>query len=124
VKADTVSFSCNRGIILIVLANCASTRANPEQAFMVDGFLRGILRLPRRRCTVLGFLQAIHRDRQVPLGVRMRAAIEALPFESPKLSASAVLTADDFATRLERAIARSGVAPKLVAGIEVSEGEA
>jgi hypothetical protein len=39
----------------------------------------------------------------------MRAAVEALPFESPKLSATAVLTAEDFADRLEKAIARSGV---------------
>jgi hypothetical protein len=34
----------------------------------------------------------------------MRAAIEALLFESPKLSATAVLTSDDFADRLEKAI--------------------
>jgi hypothetical protein len=39
----------------------------------------------------------------------MRAAVEALPFESPKLSATAVLTGEDFAERLEKAIARSGV---------------
>ena len=53
----------------------------------------------------LGFLQAIYRDRQLPLPVRLRAAIEALPFESPKLSATAILTQDDFAVRLDRALA-------------------
>ena len=59
----------------------------------------------------LGFLQAIYKSREVPLSVRMRAAIEALRFESPKLSATAVLTSEDFADRLEKAIARSGVKP-------------
>ena len=40
---------------------------------------------------------------------QMRAAIEALPYEQPKLSAVAVgyLTANDFASRLDRAIDRS-----------------
>jgi hypothetical protein len=45
----------------------------------------------------------------------MRAAIEALPFESPKLSATAVFPAgEDFASQLERAIERSGAAPRLI----------
>ena len=59
--------------------------------------------------TALGLLQAAYRDVTQPLSVRMRAAIEAAPFESPKLSATAVLTSEDFATRLERAILRSDV---------------
>ena len=45
----------------------------------------------------------------------MRAAIEALPFESPKLSATAVFPAgEDFASRLERALALSANAPKVI----------
>jgi hypothetical protein len=44
-----------------------------------------------------------------PLPVRIGCAVEALPFESPKLMATAVLTSEDFAERLERAIARSVV---------------
>lgn len=61
--------------------------------------------------SAVSFLQAIYQDRQMPLRVRMRAAIEALPFEVPKLSAVAVasMNGNDFASRLERAIARSGV---------------
>jgi len=44
-----------------------------------------------------------------PLPVRLRCAVEVLPFESPKPMATAVLTSEDFAERLERAIARSVV---------------
>ena len=57
----------------------------------------------------LDFLQAVYRDPMQPLSVRMRAAIEALPFEAPKLSAVAVSSMSGAAERLERAIARSGV---------------
>ena len=65
--------------------------------------------------TSLNFLQKIYRCPRQPMSRRMRAAIEALPFESPKLSATAVFPAgEDFAARLERAIFRSGAEPKLI----------
>lgn len=57
--------------------------------------------------TALAFLQAVYRDVAQPLPVRIRCAVEALPFETPKLAATAVLTSEDFAERLERVIARS-----------------
>ncbi len=46
----------------------------------------------------------------------MRAAIECLSYENPKLSAIAVgyMNAEDFASRLERAIERSQKGPKLI----------
>ncbi len=53
----------------------------------------------------------------------MRAAIESLPFENPKLSAVAVdyMAGQDFASRLERAIARSNGARLIEAkAIEVN----
>jgi len=62
--------------------------------------------------TSLQLLQAIYRDKRQPLNVRVRCAIESLPFEVPKLSATAIATMDgqSFAEALERACARSETA--------------
>ena len=58
--------------------------------------------------TSLAFLQAVYCNDGLPLHVRMKAAIAALPFEHPKLSATLAVQADDsFAARLQAAIARS-----------------
>jgi hypothetical protein len=76
------------------------------------------------RPTSLEFLQAVYLNEQLPLSVRLSAATEALPFEHPRMSAVAVgyLTANDFATRLDRALEASNRA-KLIEGrvIEVEE---
>jgi hypothetical protein len=58
----------------------------------------------------LELLQLVYRNPAVPLSVRMRAAVEALPFEHPKLSATAILESGDFALRLDKAIERSNAA--------------
>lgn len=52
----------------------------------------------------LEFLQAVYLNEQLPLSVRMRAAIESLPYENAKISAVAVgyLNGEDFYNRLER----------------------
>jgi hypothetical protein len=63
----------------------------------------------------LEYLQSIYRDPAQPEGRRMRAAKDALPFESPKLSVIAAFKDDGtFAERLERAIQRSGISPKVI----------
>ena len=58
----------------------------------------------------LSFLQKIYRNVSQPMSRRIRAAIEALPFEHPKLSAvaTASMNGNDFAALLDRAIERSG----------------
>ena len=51
-------------------------------------------------------LQAVYRNPRLPLQTRIRAMVAALPFESPKLAVTAVVTENDFATLLDRRLAR------------------
>ena len=58
--------------------------------------------------TALEYLQSIYRDPCEPENRRMRAAIEALPFETPKLMAvgSSVMDGQSFGALLDKAIER------------------
>jgi hypothetical protein len=65
--------------------------------------------------TPLEFLKAVYCNPNIPLPVRMRAAIEAAPYVHATYKATAlVVGGEDFATRLERAIARSRGEPKVI----------
>lgn len=56
----------------------------------------------------LGYLQSIYRNQMEATPTRMRAAIECLPFENPKLGVTANVMVDgSFAERLERCLERS-----------------
>jgi hypothetical protein len=68
----------------------------------------------------LDLLRRVYRSTQQPMSLRMRAAIEALPFEVPKLSATAIATMDgkSFAEALERCIERSKGPPRLNGPVE------
>jgi len=54
----------------------------------------------------LTFLKAVYMNAELPLSVRMRAAIEVLPFTHPKLAVTAVVSEQDFATVLDRRLKR------------------
>jgi len=54
----------------------------------------------------LDLLQAVYRDPGQQLHTRMRAAMACLPFESPKLLATAIVDERDFATLLDRRLKR------------------
>lgn len=54
----------------------------------------------------LDFLRAVYSNGSLPLSVRMRAAIAALPFESPKLAVTANIPGEGFAELLEARLRR------------------
>ena len=69
--------------------------------------------------TSLDLLRAVYRNNQLPLTTRMRAAIAALPFEVPKLAVTAMVSEQDFATLLDRRLARMAEAkanPQIING--------
>ena len=59
--------------------------------------------------TSLQLMQNVYRDRKQPLAVRVRCAVEAAPYENPRVSPVAVahMNGNDFASALDRAIERS-----------------
>ena len=71
----------------------------------------------------LDLLRAVYRSNQLPLTTRMRAAIAALPFEVPKLAVTAVVSEQDFATLLDRRLARIAEAKANATKPQMIDGE-
>jgi len=72
----------------------------------------------------LDLLRRVYRSTQQPMSSRMRAAIEALPFEVPKLGVTANVMVDgSFAERLERALERSSSSMPRLNGPKTIEHE-
>jgi hypothetical protein len=63
--------------------------------------------IERQKFDALSLLQSIYNDPSEAKSVRMKAAIEALPFEQPKLAVTASLNGEVFASQMEKAFRRS-----------------
>jgi hypothetical protein len=68
--------------------------------------------------TALELFQSVYRRKDLPLNTRMRAARDAIPYESPRLQATAVIELNSFAARLEQRLQRM----KLIEAKPVEEG--
>jgi hypothetical protein len=56
--------------------------------------------------TALDLLQIVYRSAALPLPTRMRAAMAAIPYESPRLQVTAVVTENSLAELLEQRLRR------------------
>jgi len=90
--------------------------ADPANLVVEEG---GQLVLPEGT-TAKEALRMVYRGEIVLSPQQMRAAIESLPYENPKLSATAIATMDgkSFAEALERCIERSKGPPMLNGSVE------
>ena len=69
-------------------------------------------------------LQAVYRNPRLPLQMRIRAMIAALPFETPKLAVTATVSEHDFATLLDRRLKRiEEMKAKAIKATPVIDGE-
>ena len=83
-----------------------------------------LIRAPAKAPTSsLDFLRAVYCNEGLPLPVRMRAAIAALPFEAPKLAVTANVEGQGFAALLEARLRRIAEAKNAEANPKVIENQ-
>jgi hypothetical protein len=73
--------------------------------------------------TAHDYLKEIYQDPRQPTHLRMRAAIEALAYEKPKLAVTAVVAGQDFAALLDERLRRIEQA-KVINGPSHADGDA
>ena len=80
-----------------------------EISLMLAGTAAGTQNSPESEIRALEYLQSIYRDPMEATPARMRAAMAALEYEEPRLSAVAIghMSGQSFAQALERCLARS-----------------
>ena len=81
-------------------AGTADTNKRPERNGMIK------TQTMTMKTDALTYLQSIYNDPLQPDGMRMRAAGLALPHETPRLAVQAQISEQDFATLLDRRLAR------------------
>jgi hypothetical protein len=64
--------------------------------------------------SALDYLQDVYRGRRSADPWRMRAAMAALPFETPKLAVTTNISNENFSAMLDKAIARSREPPRQI----------
>jgi hypothetical protein len=80
-----------------------------EDELLVAGSSAGSRSDLRVADDALSYLRSIYRNPLEPTSLRMRAAMAAIPFETPKLAVTTNISNENFAAMLDKAIARSRV---------------
>jgi hypothetical protein len=74
--------------------------------------------------TSLDLLRAVYRNPSIPLQIRLRAAIAALPHEAPRLAVTALVNEQSFAEILDRRLKKMeamklvGAQPQTIDGVD------
>jgi|SRR6516162_3696792 hypothetical protein len=74
-----------------------------------------VRRVPEERVIdALSYLRSVYNDPLQPTNTRLKAAAIAIEYERPRLAVTALVQGEDFAARLNKAIARSREGLRLI----------